>query len=435
MEFNEIFELLNTITENKEQTDLPLPEYVRDLISAGAIFMDHEPDFFKAEFNEQYEPSVALEESVWPDKSLTDHFNKHVYKTSERNPNGKQDLYRLEHAPEDFTYLFPATMTKEEFKAAAEDLIAAKPSENVGCYLCQDPKHLTDEQNQRLNATSKFGTGETRTERASTFRICKYRLNPELKIPAANLFYADPNTGKVDNHPAKDFVYADHGVYEVVYYTYTAFYDLKNNLEKSDVNTLIQSYFLKTEAKVLADRAAAERAYANDKTMRLYSNKMNLDKLGETSTRQAVCVVLEFVPGSVPGIKVTLFNNAVEAQEYYRDHLLAFMPCIFNGSKYNLLKSNIYQIKDSYRKQCLIDASNKTENAAPRIEKLMNRFNGEIQQLEFEPASIATDADIIAFLNDAVDEIEKRYVKSTGHFASDLYKRDLKTYGSLTLYR
>ncbi len=225
----------------------------------------------------------------------------------------------------------------------AEDLANAEiDGTNVKAFICQ----VTRKENGNHSATKKYSTGESRRDLNTMYRICKYRLNPNIKIPVEKLYYKDPNTYR-QILPARDFVFSEHNIYEVVYYTYSNYYG--RYADRPGMQDLvILSYFLKSADKIAEDLASAKRAFSYETNLRRFANKVDVENDAIDAKAQIVAVVLSLNYNDIKQVcvQVDLYNDSRAAQEAYARDNNAFMVGLYNGSRLIPLTGKVKPVKD-----------------------------------------------------------------------------------------
>lgn len=233
---------------------------------------------------------------------------------------------------------FTSHWTRADYSKHANDLIespvASSPdlwaSGQTCAFVCHDT--LKDSQNKKK--TAKRSTGETRSEKDTAYRICKYRLNPSLYLYADELY-------TTDGTPVTDYNLAENFIFEVVYYAPEAHYS-GTALQYVKYENKLLSYFPKHAEGVFTDLSRVHTDVSHEK-FRAFANKVDpadlihYPKNSESELRQPVNIVLEFdILNNTVATRATFYNNEASAQAYLSNKETAFFACLFSGNNYQM---------------------------------------------------------------------------------------------------
>lgn len=399
LSFIEALNKLNQINEETETLDANgIPDEIAQMIKAGVPVLTELPDFLKDEVADE----DLAEDCYWPYKQLESHYNSHVL-------NRRCKLEDLESNNPDYEYRFSSMITLQDYKDLASNLADAEiDGTSVFGFICQDTLRVNSM--DKHSAAKKFSTGESRTNRATSFRVCKFRLNDNLYLDNKDVY--SKNQYIPEDY---EFNFADHDVAEVVFYAYNSrTYSVE--LKQKVANKVIVSYLPKAIHKAMDDLGKAERAYDPDTTLRRFSNQVNVRKLATTAIRQPVVIVLSFetVQRRLQ-IRLDYYNDAAKAQQAYAENLDAFLILLFNGTEYNLLTGKIYPEPKTRRENLLhttqaVNSPNRYSiRSSARLEKIATWIQSICLSMELNGTILPEE--LIEFLNEATDKAEAAYAK------------------------
>ena len=422
-DFLDTYNELNNLYEDVNN----VPEEIRKLMAQGVPVLSEEPDFIE---DELAGTPAELEENI-NFISLSKHYAKHV-------ASGQQNLWAMENQRDTYDYKFTNLMNRSggetKYKTMAENLASAEiDGTNVKAFICQATRK--EDSDDEFSATKKYSSGEAARNLNTAFRICKYRLNPYIKIPSYNMYYYDEINNKEQAKPTEDFIFANNNIYEVVYYSYSNKYGKYADLNKS-TDVVILSYFLKTKEKIEEDLASAKHAFDSNSNLSRYSNKIDVVSAASTTTSQIVNIVMKFnfYARNKVYIIVDLFNSPRLAQEEYAENNSAFLVGTYNGSTLTWLKGSAKPTKD--RKEILKYYVTK-DGTSSKVDKVLNYMHEVIDGTKYN-APTATSEDLLSIVEEAVEKAERKYIKSNSHwkidrdgnkkwftpYSSDLYTRN-----------